>query len=211
MIHIKVIFHSRHHYIISISLFARVHDLLLEIERRSGIKVIESSPFWLSPVIHRRMQLIFGHNHLSSCNNVTLQDAGLYDNACVFVTISTPGGGRFASLLSECSSCPSPINCDFDDPHTTNMLCNKDILVKLVDEMIDVYKEFGRLFGFEHEMDIIEKNSDSNYVRLTDVLHRQYHVKQQSLTWEDIRNTASKHNRKLAEVIDRATLCVSME
>lgn len=195
-------------YYIHISSCATVRDLLLQIERRLGIKTTESSPFWLSPVIQSDLQVCTGNKMLRQ--DQTLEYEGLYDHASVFLIRRTAGGGKFVSLLSECSNCPSANDCDFDKPESFNMLCNQKILKKLAEEMMDIHKEFGRLFGFEHEMETIEKNSESNKVRLADVLHRQYHVKQRNLTWAYIRKAANKHNKKLAEAIDRAISCVSM-
>lgn len=209
MIVIRVNGGSRIPPCICISLRATVCDLLLQIERRLGIKTTVSSPFWLSPVIQSDLRVSFAGNILDQYDQ-TLEDVDLYDHATILLLRSQTGGGKFVSLLSKCSNCPSANDCDFDNPESSNMLCNQKILKKLAEEMMDIYEEFGRLFGFEHEMETIRKNSESDNVRLTDVLHRQYHVKQQNLTWTDIRKTANKHNKKLAKAIDRAISCVSM-
>ena len=112
----------------------------------------------------------------------TIEDAGFYDGVRAYVFISTYGGGYMVESFSSCDECLSKYSCQF----TTSKLCNPVYIQKLIERKNNAYLILCRYYKFSDEViRAIENNSESNAVRLADILHRIYH-KDPSITLANV-------------------------
>ena len=118
----------------------------------------------------------------------TLEDLEICHWSQVHILVRYQGGSGYKlESFSSCDECLSKYSCQF----TTSKLCNTVDIQKLIDKNNNAYLILCQKFNFSNQViRAIEDNSESNGVRLADVLHHIYH-KDPSITWEQINMTVA--------------------
>ena len=128
-------------------------------------------------------------NDTLSCE--TLKDLGI-GNATVLHSIerTVGGGGYIVDSFSSCDECLLKYSCQF----TRSKQCTPDAISKLIEKRENAYLILCQKFNISNEViRAIEDNTESNAVRLADVLHHIYH-KDPSITLQQVNGIVSENN-----------------
>ena len=127
-------------------------------------------------------------DHTTNCK--TLKDVGIHDGTHVILFMRITGGSGYkVDSFSRCDDCLSENSCQF----TRLEQCEPDAISNLTKKREDAYLVLCQKFNFSNEViRAIEDNTESNGVRLADVLHRIYH-KDPSITLEQVNKIVSQN------------------
>lgn len=189
--------------IVNIQQFAKVSELMEKIGKVTGPPFVYNEPFWVKPVFNPSVRVFVSGTEIGyNSDSRTVEEMGLNQNAFIHFVYRSKGGGYFLGLLSKTSSCPDPRTCDFEDHGRANLseLCNLQVVKNITYCKEDAWLFFCGLFGMGSYEDVIRENSESEYVRFADVVHRMYH-ENRFLTWDEIAKEVKMHDFHFANAI----------